>query len=73
MPRLGGMDAARLIRQETADRPKPVTIVALTADATPQTTAEALASGIDVVVVKPFKFTELDRVIALAAGRTKAS
>ncbi|WP_181184050.1 ATP-binding protein [Prosthecodimorpha hirschii] len=73
MPRLGGMDAARLIRQETADRPKPVTIVALTADATPQTTAEALASGIDVVVVKPFKFTELDRVIALAAGRSKAS
>ena len=73
MPGLDGRQAARAIREaERAARTAPVAIVALTANATAQDRAAALAAGIDEYLVKPFEAAGLAEAIerAMKAART---
>jgi signal transduction histidine kinase/CheY-like chemotaxis protein len=73
MPGLDGRQAARAIREaERASRTPPVAIVALTANATAQDRAAALAAGIDEYLVKPFDAAGLAEAIerAMRAART---
>src|SRR5690606_20786499 len=71
MPELDGVGAARLIRQEEADRGLPRTpIVALTADAMEHQVRGYLEAGMDACVTKPIDAGELLRTIeALTAQR----
>ncbi len=73
MPGLDGREATRAIREaERASRSPQVAIVALTANATAQDRAAALAAGIDEYLVKPFEATRLAEAIerAMLAART---
>ncbi|MDX9998520.1 MAG: ATP-binding protein [Phenylobacterium sp.] len=64
MPELDGVAAARLIRQEEADRGLPRTpIVALTADAMEHQIRGYLEAGMDACVTKPIDAGELLRTI----------
>jgi signal transduction histidine kinase/DNA-binding response OmpR family regulator len=65
MPVLGGMDAARLIRDaEAASRQPRVPIVALTARAMKGDREECLAAGMDDYVTKPVRLSELAAAVA---------
>ena len=67
MPALDGRQAARAIREyERVRGARPVAIVALTANATAQDRAAALASGIDEYLVKPFEASKLAEAIERA-------
>lgn len=72
MPKLDGHDAARMIRKEEAKRqaeadggksPRPVSIVALTANDTPEDRMQAQLAGMDGFVAKPFTYKKLVQVI----------
>jgi CheY-like chemotaxis protein len=66
MPVLGGMDAARLIRDAEASAPnRPhVPIVALTARAMKGDREECLAAGMDDYVTKPVRLSDLAAAVA---------
>jgi len=67
MPGLDGRQAARAIREsEYKKGASPVAIVALTANATAQDRAAALAAGIDEYLVKPFETPGLAEAIERA-------
>ena len=67
MPGLDGRQAARAIREgERAKGANPVAIVALTANATAQDRAAALAAGVDEYLVKPFEAPKLAEAIERA-------
>lgn len=65
MPGLGGLAAARAIREREAETgAPPAAIVALTADVLPETRAEARAAGIDSILAKPVSPESLRRLLA---------
>ena len=72
MPRLGGLEAARLIR--TMDRPDAgtVPILAMTADAFAEDRARSLAAGMNGHLVKPLDGDDLVRALLEAWERQKA-
>lgn len=65
MPRMNGLEAARVLRA----RGSRVPLVAVTADATPGVRANAVAAGFDVVLPKPFELSDL--IAALHFGRAR--
>ncbi len=72
MPRMGGLEATRLIRKsEGPERLLP--IIALTANADREDELKYLGGGMDAVVRKPIKPTELYAAIAEALEASKAS
>jgi signal transduction histidine kinase/CheY-like chemotaxis protein len=73
MPGLDGRAAARAIREfERNAGAGPVAIVALTANATAQDRAGALAAGVDEYLVKPFEAPQLAEAIERAMQRPQA-
>jgi CheY-like chemotaxis protein len=73
MPGLDGRAAARAIREfERNAKSGPVAIVALTANATAQDRAAALAAGVDEYLVKPFEAPQLAEAIERAMQRPQA-
>jgi CheY-like chemotaxis protein len=61
MPRMDGFEAARALRAGGCRVP----LVAVTADLTPEVRADALASGFDVVLCKPFGLGDLIHALQL--------
>ncbi len=59
MPRMDGIEAARLIRAETDPTYQPV-IIAMTADVTPECQGECIRAGMDGHLGKPVRFIDLD-------------
>jgi len=73
MPGLDGRAAARAIREFERNRGSgPVAIVALTANATAQDRAAAMAAGVDEYLVKPFEAPQLAEAIERAMQKTPA-
>jgi two-component system, cell cycle response regulator DivK len=62
LPRLDGLSATRLIRQEATLRDVPV--VAVSGHAAPKDRARALAAGCDGYITKPIDFVEMDRALS---------
>ena len=64
MPRMDGLAATRAIRAaETAEGRTPTPIVAVTANATPEQTAEYVQAGMNGLAPKPIQFAQLMAVI----------
>ncbi len=71
MPKIDGHDVARMIRKEEANRrralegtsPHPVSIIALTANDTPEDRMQAQLAGMDGFLAKPFTYKKLVQVI----------
>ena len=62
MPGIDGIETTRRIRQLDSVG-ENTTIVALTADATPEARERCLQAGMDGFVTKPFKLDELEKVL----------
>ena len=60
MPHMDGMEATRTLREMHIHQPY---VIALTADAYPETRTEALRSGMDDYVTKPFVKADIARVL----------
>src|SRR3954468_7696338 len=67
MPRLDGIEAAKLILAE-----RPIPIVMLTADGQEELVARAVEAGVFGYLVKPFREQDLVPAIATAPGRPHA-
>jgi len=67
MPRMGGIEATRLIREDWEHCPMPV--VVLTAYETEELVAEASAAGAGAYLVKPPEVREIERAITIAMAR----
>jgi len=59
MPMMGGIETARLYRQETPPGSRHLPIVALTADATREAREECAVAGIDALITKPIDLRTL--------------
>jgi AmiR/NasT family two-component response regulator len=64
MPRVGGLEAARRIHDET-----PTPVVMLTAYESPEIVAEAVAAGVGAYVTKPPDVPTLRRAVEIAVAR----
>jgi signal transduction histidine kinase/CheY-like chemotaxis protein len=66
MPDLNGIEATRQIRaaEKVAERPDPLPILALTANAHAEDREDCLAAGMSGFLPKPFDITDLEEVIA---------
>jgi CheY-like chemotaxis protein len=71
MPRLNGIEATRMLRElQRVGGMAPCRVIAVTADATEQTRNNALAVGMDSVLLKPLKLHDLQiELRRLVAGR----
>jgi len=65
MPEMGGLEAARIIRQY---RPDGLKIIAVTACALEEILEECLEAGMDDYVSKPIKLNELANLLSRAPG-----
>ena len=64
MPVMNGLQATRAIRAwEARTQRAPLPIVAITASAMPEERQACLAAGMDDVLVKPFRFDEVSRLL----------
>jgi signal transduction histidine kinase/CheY-like chemotaxis protein len=71
MPRMSGLEAARLIRKEEALHAAPARpILALTANARAEDYDNCMAAGMNGFLAKPFDRADLDEAIARLARRT---
>jgi CheY-like chemotaxis protein len=68
MPRIDGFEAARALRRGGYHAP----LVAVSADATPEAQADALAAGFDAVLLKPFGLDDLSQALQLVRERRAA-
>jgi two-component system, sensor histidine kinase RpfC len=68
MPRMDGFEVARALRAGGCRAP----LVAVTADATPEAQADALAAGFDAVLLKPFGVDDLTEALQLVRERRAA-
>ncbi len=68
MPQMNGLDAARMIRAQEAEREWRVPIVALTADILPETREQVENAGMDECVVKPIYESVLWGVLSKYLG-----
>lgn len=57
MPRMGGIDLVRTLRQNSSD----VYVIMVTAFGTPDTEKHAFRAGVNEYLTKPFDFEELER------------
>jgi two-component system chemotaxis response regulator CheY len=57
MPRMGGIDLVRTLRQQNSD----VYVIMVTAFSTPDTEKHAFRAGVNEYLTKPFDFEELER------------
>jgi two-component system chemotaxis response regulator CheY len=57
MPRMGGIDLVRTLRQQGAN----VYVIMVTAFSTPDTEKHAFRAGVNEYLTKPFDFEELER------------
>lgn len=57
MPRMGGIDLVRTLRQNNSD----VYVIMVTAFGTPDTEKHAYRAGVNEYLTKPFEFEELER------------
>ncbi len=57
MPRMGGIDMVRILRQTHPD----IYVIMVTAFGTPDTEKQAMRVGVDEYLTKPFDFEELER------------
>ena len=57
MPRIGGIDLVRTLRQKSSD----VYVIMVTAFGTPDTEKHAYRAGVNEYLTKPFDFEELER------------
>lgn len=57
MPRMGGIDLVRTLRQNNSD----VYVIMVTAFGTPDTEKHAFRAGVNEYLTKPFEFEELER------------
>ena len=72
MPRLDGLEATRLIRQEEARRGLPrLPVIALTASALQEDHDRCLAAGMDAYLAKPFTESQLLTVLAPYGATTE--
>jgi len=65
MPVMNGIDATRQIRkiEEAINKRKPITIIAMTANVMKQDREEYLSSGMNDFISKPFKISEINKVL----------
>lgn len=63
MPKLSGVDATKLIRQNPNDPPRSVAIIAVTADAQYHDKSVVTKHGMDGFIAKPVTAVELDGLI----------
>ena len=63
MPEMDGFEATRAIREQFADAPEQVTIVAMTANALEGDRQSCLSAGMDDYISKPVKQEELERML----------
>lgn len=64
MPRLDGLSVVRTIREQEKSRGvQPLPIVALTASAMPAECQMCLDAGMNDVLIKPYRFAELQRLL----------
>ena len=68
MPEMTGTEAARYIRTQMPEDKRNIPIIALTASATPEEVENAIQSGMNRHLGKPFKSHELAKVIAETLG-----
>lgn len=65
MPRMGGIDLVRTLRQNNSD----VYVIMVTAFGTPDTEKHAFRTGVNEYLTKPFDFEELERRVQAYFGR----
>lgn len=65
MPVMNGIDATRQIRkiEEAINKRKPIVIIAMTANVMKQDREEYLSSGMNDYISKPFKISEINKVL----------
>ena len=68
MPDMGGLEAPRLIREKEAPAPRPLPIIALTANAFEEDREKCLAAGMNGFVTKPMRRADLFDAIAAAVA-----
>ena len=74
MPKMSGIEAARAIRMIEGQRSaKPAKLMAVTADARPESRDAALAAGFDVYLQKPMTPDALRELLGAAKGGTAAA
>jgi len=74
MPKMGGIEAARAIRLVERERKAPgATLIAVTADARPESRDAALAAGFDRYLEKPMTPETLRELLGAVKGRTAAA
>ena len=74
MPKMSGIEAARAIRMIEGQRgAKPAKLIAVTADARPESRDAALAAGFDVYLQKPMTPDTLRELLGAAKGGTAAA
>jgi two-component system chemotaxis response regulator CheY len=67
MPRMGGMELVRTLRQNYSD----VHVIMVTAFGTPDTEKNAYRAGVNEYLTKPFEFEELERRVKEFFARRK--
>ncbi|MGB9631779.1 MAG: response regulator [Chloroflexaceae bacterium] len=67
MPRMGGMELVRTLRQNHSD----VHVIMVTAFGTPDTEKNAYRAGVNEYLTKPFEFEELERRVKEFFARRK--
>ncbi|NJN16939.1 MAG: response regulator [Oscillochloris sp.] len=68
MPRMGGIEMVRTLRQQNS----PVYIIMVTAFGTPDTEKHAYRTGVNEYLTKPFDFEELERRVQEFFARQNA-
>lgn len=67
MPRMGGIDLVRTLRQNNSE----VYVIMVTAFGTPDTEKHAFKAGVNEYLTKPFDFEELERRVQSYFARRK--
>jgi two-component system chemotaxis response regulator CheY len=67
MPRMGGIDLVRTLRQNNSD----VYVIMVTAFGTPDTEKQAFRAGVNEYLTKPFDFEELERRVQNYVARQR--
>ena len=69
MPRMGGIDLVRTLRQNNSD----VYVIMVTAFGTPDTEKHAFRAGVNEYLTKPFDFEELERRVQSFFARRQST
>lgn len=69
MPRMGGIDLVRTLRQNNSD----IYVIMVTAFGTPDTEKHAFRAGVNEYLTKPFDFEELERRVQTFFARRQST